>query len=96
MNMLLVHLNGLVVVKSPTRTLSKLSVNLSINRLIGWKKWINKESKRNGEGNGRSEMGEKRREKMEEIKENVKYSVCGKTEKRAAKQSRDKMKTGRE
>lgn len=41
-------------------------------------------------------MGEKRREKMEEIKENVKYSVCGKTEKRAAKQSRDKMKTGRE
>lgn len=35
MNMLLVHLNGLVVVKSLTSTLSKLSVNLSINRLIG-------------------------------------------------------------
>lgn len=38
MNMFLVHMNGLVVVKSPMRTLSKLSINLSISRLIGGKK----------------------------------------------------------
>lgn len=61
MNMPCIHLAGLVVLKVLKRTLSKLYIGLSINRLMEWKKWSHKESQRTGERKGRSKKGGERK-----------------------------------